>query len=305
MAKAPVKDMTILRRLLRATVGVLDKHHIPYILDYGGALGLARTGAAIPWDCDLDLSLPMGPGDWERRIRDAMRLLRRRGVVVKSEWTRGRIVVIDGGVGIDLFFWIRNRQGAWERVQTLGVEAKFGKGVGMQDAWFDETEIVRFETADVRVPVDLEGLVAHRYGADWRKPRRYFAEQKAVFDAATTDNAPTATDNAPNDLIHPPPAMEAAEAPSPPVQHGPTVIVPRDGTPTQTVALPEETPVDPSADTPIDPSAEWSEEENDDAPDLGSMNMRELKALAKELPLPGYSTLAKDELLAALRERLS
>ena len=214
MAKKPA-DRSILERLLRATVGALDKQSLNYILDYGGALGLARDGDLIPWDTDLDLSLPIDSPDWEARIRAALRLIRRRGFVVRVDWSKGRVVVSDRGVGIDLFFWRWTRKGRWERVQVLSVDQKFGKGTGMQKEWLTDTRQITFLTAKVCVPVDLEGLVAHRYGPDWRTPRAYFDEQAEAFREYA--QGPAAPDNECSDDV-----VLAADPPSPdPVEPDP------------------------------------------------------------------------------------
>ena len=54
-------------------------------------------------------------------------------------------------------------------------------------------------------------------------------------------------------------------------------------------------------EVPEETEKEGQEEDNAEIPDLDDMKMDELKALAKEKGIKGFSSLTKDELLAVLK----
>lgn len=44
--------------MFRQIVKVCEKHKLRYILDYGTLIGAVRHGGFIPWDDDIDISMP-------------------------------------------------------------------------------------------------------------------------------------------------------------------------------------------------------------------------------------------------------
>lgn len=44
--------------MLKAVVSVFEKENIPYFMSYGSLLGTVRHSGPIPWDYDIDLSVP-------------------------------------------------------------------------------------------------------------------------------------------------------------------------------------------------------------------------------------------------------
>jgi hypothetical protein len=54
----PQKDIDDLYDIVEGTDKILRKNRIPYSLEGGGAIGLLRNGGPLPWDDDIDLTIP-------------------------------------------------------------------------------------------------------------------------------------------------------------------------------------------------------------------------------------------------------
>jgi lipopolysaccharide cholinephosphotransferase len=52
------RNIVAARKILSTVTGLLDKHSIPYHLEGGTLLGIVRDSELIPWDHDLDISVP-------------------------------------------------------------------------------------------------------------------------------------------------------------------------------------------------------------------------------------------------------
>lgn len=53
-----ISTKNTLLMLLRQFIRFCDKHELNYFLDYGTLLGAVRDGKLIPWDYDIDISMP-------------------------------------------------------------------------------------------------------------------------------------------------------------------------------------------------------------------------------------------------------
>jgi len=65
------RNIAAARALLLEIAGVLDAAGVDYMLDAGTLLGIVRDGDLIPWDGDLDISIPA------RGLPKLLELLRR------------------------------------------------------------------------------------------------------------------------------------------------------------------------------------------------------------------------------------
>ena len=52
------RNYEIASRLLLDVARLCDEHDVDYAIDSGTLLGIARAGDLIPWDDDLDLTMP-------------------------------------------------------------------------------------------------------------------------------------------------------------------------------------------------------------------------------------------------------
>ena len=65
-------DIPLAIELLIKVTKRLDECGIPYHLEGGTLLGIVRDNAILPWDDDLDISVPY---EYESRVRKALRFL--------------------------------------------------------------------------------------------------------------------------------------------------------------------------------------------------------------------------------------
>ena len=44
--------------IFQQVIEICEKHNLRYIVDYGSLIGIVRHGGFIPWDDDIDVSMP-------------------------------------------------------------------------------------------------------------------------------------------------------------------------------------------------------------------------------------------------------
>jgi lipopolysaccharide cholinephosphotransferase len=164
-------------KLLLKAVDVFDVYNVEYQIDYGTLLGLVRDGDLIPWDHDIDISIPSS--QIENLCRNFWKF-RSRGwfvhcVTMKSDchaWRRGDIRVvkirscaipylIPGEVFLDIS--IRYPYGDFHWWSTCGYVCRAAT------RYFAGGETIEFANRSVRVPQNYEQYLTEVYG-DWRTP---------------------------------------------------------------------------------------------------------------------------------------
>ena len=166
------------REMLVGVTDLLEQFGVDYHLEGGTLLGIVRDGDLIPWDHDLDISIP------ESAVEDLQALvptLRRRGWRVSRRffltdgpvWGKGqtrilrirarRWLILKGDLCLDVFVKYTSDGYSWwqAKKKTMRVDARHYAGHSS----------VAFGGTMLRAPVDPEGYLEAKYG-DWRIPRK-------------------------------------------------------------------------------------------------------------------------------------
>ncbi|MCP5416509.1 MAG: LicD family protein [Chromatiaceae bacterium] len=161
---------------------ILNRAELPYMLDAGTLLGIARDGDLIPWDNDIDLMLPV---ESVAKLRKLYAEIFRHGWKVSrtyrmefssSAWQIGDPRVIKlrswnpwllgpGSTLLDITIIHRHAEAYWWEMakKVCTVEACF----------FDKHEYLEYGNRQVRVPYRHEEYLTRLYG-DWKTPDRNF-----------------------------------------------------------------------------------------------------------------------------------
>jgi hypothetical protein len=167
--------------MLQAVIDACDDHDIEYQLDYGTLLGLIREGDLIPWDGDIDISIPSSQ---IKKLRRTFWRFLTRGwflncATMKNEgcaWRIGdlRVVkiksgairyLVPGGLLLDISIRYRYRDCHWW--STNGYVCRAAAH------YFEGYETVAFADRSVRIPRNYEQYLSEIYG-DWRTPNPWF-----------------------------------------------------------------------------------------------------------------------------------
>jgi hypothetical protein len=170
------------RALLLDTVDILDQAGIPYTLDAGTLLGIARDGDLIPWDNDIDLMLPAQSLPALRKVygqifRRGWKVSRTYRMGFASEaWRVGDPRVIKlrswnpwlfgpGSTLLDITITYRCQDACWWEMahKVCKVSAEH----------FDRHETLEYAGRRLRVPYRHKEYLTRLYG-EWRVPDQTF-----------------------------------------------------------------------------------------------------------------------------------
>ncbi len=166
------------RRMLIDTADILNAGKINYFLDAGGLLGLIRDGDLIPWDDDLDLSIPVTELP---RLRKLYGRFRKRGWRIKEDsfmpadgpcWHKGdsRSVKVRnsyflcfgrGRIVMDVTLTYRHDGYFWR--------GAMGKIWRIPAVYFDRHDTIEYAGRQIRIPDQVESYLTFLYG-NWRVP---------------------------------------------------------------------------------------------------------------------------------------
>lgn len=170
------------RRLLLDAVDIFNAASLPYMVDAGTLLGLARDGDLIPWDDDIDLVLPVDALPALRRLYGQ---IRRRGwqisriygtktsceawkvgdpCVVKLR-SRGKLFFNPGDTQLDITILHQHGDSYYWAVAN--------KVCRVPRKYFDTATYLEYHGRRVRVPHALNEYLTLNYG-DWRTPKPDF-----------------------------------------------------------------------------------------------------------------------------------
>jgi phosphorylcholine metabolism protein LicD len=85
------KNLSNARKTLLSVVNLLDENRIPYHLEGGTLLGIVRDGDLLPWDHDVDISIPAAFADQFLTLKKSLRKLGLRMSIRQSRISEGPI----------------------------------------------------------------------------------------------------------------------------------------------------------------------------------------------------------------------
>lgn len=153
-----------LRRILKDTAEVLQKRNVSYWADFGTLLGLVRDGDIIPGDKDVDLCVL---DDERERVMGA----------VDDFAARGYFLTGKGGAAQKLMRVFDAKSPFYADIYPYVAEGDTLKSVldprdDVPAHLVKETDVLLFRGTEVRIPREVEALLAYRYGDSYRTPRR-------------------------------------------------------------------------------------------------------------------------------------
>ena len=177
------KNLLAARELLLEITRVLDEAGVEYMLDAGTLLGLVRDGDLIPWDGDLDISIP------DRGLPKLLALLRqgklRHRWISRRFYSSGfecwkpgdyrvikvrnrRWLLFKGPLVADLYIKYRWKEDYyWTSMRMISrAEARY----------FDHYEEIDYFGRRLKVPAHYQDYLSKIYG-DWRTPRQDYKPQ--------------------------------------------------------------------------------------------------------------------------------
>lgn len=157
---------------------LLTEARVPWWVDYGTLLGLARDGRIIAHDRDVDLGF-FGK-DWAK-VHDVASRLRDLGYYPshsrykednpKQPWCGGDSLTVYRSKSnrnhVDLFPWYEQGE-MCHRASYLDVDRYKGRAFPFTKLW--PLQPLTWEGILVWAPKDLHWFVCHRYGDNWRTP---------------------------------------------------------------------------------------------------------------------------------------
>ena len=176
------KYLTEALTLLRFAHTALKEKRIPYVLEAGTLLGVVREGRLLPWDNDLDLTIPSTAFQdvvslrwafWRAGYRLKIRRFERdlgpfrKGMPRLIKIQKLRFGFIKAYQLMDIFIkYPIDDTYQW----VISPEAPVLKKAPKH--FYDQRTQFRFEGTDYYVPHDYEAYLAYHYGPDWRTPKQ-------------------------------------------------------------------------------------------------------------------------------------
>jgi len=198
-AQLTPKNLKRARRILFEVVELLEKHNIDYHLEGGTLLGLVRDKDLLPWDHDVDISVPIEMGDALLKLRKELFLKGYKISIRKSFQDFGPIKKGDYSVlkikpiGFYLLYMLYRK--AKKNLIVLDVFIKTmdesyaywqaaGKIMRVDAKYYKSFEIADAFGKSFRVPFEYKNYLTEKYG-DWSIPVK---EWNCINEKTVVDN---------------------------------------------------------------------------------------------------------------------
>jgi len=176
------ENYPIAAKMLVDVARLCEAHNIDYALDAGTLLGIARDGDLIPWDHDMDITLPATEVDRFKQL--VVPELRDLGWRVSGKyrlshddvaWRKGDLRAIKirnhrypklrigrGRITMDVFIIYEHGDYVWW--------SNMKKVCRVSAHHFKKRQTLDFKGQSVKVPDDYESMLETVYGNTWRTP---------------------------------------------------------------------------------------------------------------------------------------
>lgn len=190
------RRLEVARRLLLDVTRTLDRFDVEYHLEGGTLLGIVRDGDLLPWDKDLDISIPAARA---RKFRWLICfILRLKGWRVsirhnpndQPAWRQGdyrlfkvqnrRWGILRGGICLDVF--VKYAQGGYVWWQAKK------KIMRVPEPFYDGHDLVPYAGCMLKAPRNHEQYLELKYG-NWRVPVKEWdcaVNEKTIIGNADT-----------------------------------------------------------------------------------------------------------------------
>lgn len=154
--------------LLRTFISICSKHNLTYWLDFGSLLGSYRHSGFVPWDNDLDVSMP---SDFYERLREYASEFEKAGMKI-TEPIKDVIIKIRYVNSEKYFMDVYSYSDEGNMVQLkLNLPNRYKVPIP-KDVIFPTREI-EFEGLLVNAPNDVERYLGCRYGNFMSFPHKH------------------------------------------------------------------------------------------------------------------------------------
>ncbi len=177
--------------LLLTVTDILDSNNIPYHLEGGTLLGLARDGQLIPWDTDIDISIcsdrfPAAISALKQlkksRWRVKTRAMKENGIcwnadsprIIKIKNRHPYLPVLPGDLCLDIFIKYSDKQYTyWKAGEHI---------MRVKRAFYQGFDTVTFMNRELKTPCHYQQYLSLKYG-NWKTPQQnwHFSNEGTII----------------------------------------------------------------------------------------------------------------------------
>lgn len=172
------------RKILFLVTSLLEKKNIPYHLEGGTLLGLVRDQELLPWDHDVDISIPEKYVPDFLKLRLQLFLMGYKVSIRKSKLTLGPIQKNQYSIfkikplGGYIMQWLKPHH--VNNLIVLDVFVKVpdnthtywqakGKVMRVENKYYESFETLKYRGENLRTPNQFEAYLTEKYG-NWKIP---------------------------------------------------------------------------------------------------------------------------------------